>query len=211
MFRYVPVDKSRQSFYSSYPTEQVATIEELEALCKAREVDRVIIPYTFDFEGYGADLMSLSNNRSIKRDYKSRVKAYGHELSISAWQFLKHAEFRELIEGLQENYPLYDDEDHSRLEDERHEQFLVDEIDWAFRQDETITEDWSEEKIREVLHSGSVELNADSQTWTDTRLDWWELVTTDNDGLTPYMTKEDFNAFLEVFKARARELGMISE
>lgn len=201
MFNYVPIDKSKLSYHAT--TEQVATIEELEALCRAKQVDRVIIPMTFDFEGYGADLISLSNSRSIKRDYKSRVKAYGHELSISAWQFLKHEEFREMIETLQNDYPLYDDEDHSMLENETHEQHLVDELDWAIRQDsETFKEDWSEDKIREVLHSGG---------WTVGELDqleWWELVQTDNDGLTPYMKEEDFTAFIEVFKARAIELGL---
>lgn len=202
MFRYVHVDAlTRQRFYESYPSEQVATLEELEALCRAKKVDRVIIPMTFDFEGYGADLISLSNNRSIKRDYKSRVKAYGHELSISAWQFLKHEEFREMIETLQNEYPVYDDDDHSQLESERHEQHLVDEIYYAFRQDETISDDWSEERIREVLHSGGW-LIGELPT-----LEWWELVQTDNDGLTPYMSTEDFTAFLEVFKARAIELG----
>lgn len=202
MFRYVHVDAlTRQRFYESYPSEQVATLEELEALCRAKQVDRVIIPMTFDFEGYGADLISLSNNRSIKRDYKNRVKAYGHELSISAWQFLKHEEFREMIETLQNEYPVYDDDDHSQLESERHEQHLVDEIYYAFRQDETISDDWSEERIREVLHSGGW-LIGELPT-----LEWWELVQTDNDGLTPYMSTEDFTAFLEVFKARAIELG----
>lgn len=202
MFRYKPVDMSRQSFYSSTHTLEVATIDELIQLCKNKAVDRVIIPQTFDFEGYGADLMSLSNSRSIKRDYKSRVKAYGHELSISAWQFLKHEEFREMIQGLEENYPVYDEEDYSQLESERHEQFLVFEIYYAFRQDETISEDWSEEKIRDVLHSGYGHGNTELPF-----LEWWELVSTDNDGLTPYMKDEEFQEFLSVFKARAQELG----
>lgn len=203
MFRYKPIDMSRQSFYTSTHTLEVATIEELEALCRAKQVDRVIIPMTFDFEGYGADLVSLSNSRSIKRDYKSRVKAYGHELSISAWQFLKHEEFREMIETLQNDYPLYDDEDHSMLENETHEQHLVDELHYAIRQDsETFTEDWSEDRIREVIHSGGWNVGELAQ------LEWWELVQTDNDGLTPYMKEEDFTAFIEVFKARAIELGL---
>lgn len=203
MFRYVPIDKSRQSFYESYPTEQAPTIEALEELCKARKVERVIIPQTFDFEGYGADLMSLSNNRSIKRDYKSRVKAYGHELSISAWQFMKHEEFREMIEALQNENPIYSEQDYFELESETHAQHLVDELYHAIRQDsETFTEDWSEEKIREVIHSGGWNVGELPQ------LEWYEIVSTDNDGLTPYMREEDFNAFLEVFKARAIELGL---
>lgn len=206
MFNYVPIDKSRQRFYSSYPTEQVATIDELVELCKARKVERVIIPYTFDFEGYGADLVSLSNSRSIKRDYKNRVKAYGHELSISAWQFMNHEEFRELIQTLQEDYPLYDEEDHSMLESERHEDFLVDEIYYALDKEDVVimggaSASWDRHYIREVLHSGSY-LDGELD-----RLEWWELVSTDNDGLTPYMRTEDFDAFLIVFKERARGLG----
>ena len=204
MFRYKPVDMSRQSFYSSYHTLEVATIEELIELCKAKEVDRVIIPMTFDFEGYGADLISLSNSRSIKRDYKNRVKPYGHELSISAWQFLKHEEFQEMIATLQENYPIYDEGDYSQLESETHEQHLVDELGYALRDDSRF-ELWDDENIRSVLHSGGYMVGELPQ------LDWWELVSTDNDGLTPYIKQEDFDEFLELFKARAVELGKVEK
>lgn len=205
MFRYKPIDMSRQSFYSSTHTEEVATIEELIQLCKEKKVDRVIIPQTYDFEGYGADLMSLSNSRSIKRDYKSRVKAYGHELSISAWQFLKHEEFQEMIEQLQEENPIYDEEDYTTLESETHEQYLVDELYYRLRNDDELpTElEWSEEKIREVLHSGS--WLADDIA----PLEWWDIVITDNDGLTPYMRTEDFDRFYVLFIERAKHLGII--
>lgn len=205
MFRYKPVDMSRQSFYSSTHTLEAKDIEELEMLCKQKKVDRVIIPQTYDLEGYGADLMSLSNNRSIRRDYKNRVKYYGHELSISAWQFLKHEEFRDMIQQLQEEYPIYDEEDHSTLESETHEQHLVDEIRYALRTETPYFmagKDWDDEEIREVLNSGGW----DETKREDTRLEWWEIVHTDNDGLTPYMSTEDFDAFLETFKARAREI-----
>lgn len=205
MFRYKPVDMSRQSFYSSTHTLGAPTLEALEALCRAGEVDRVIIPQTFDFEGYGADLMSLSNSRSIKRDYKNRVKAYGHELSISAWQFLKHEEFREMIENLQENYPIYDEQDYSELENEVHEEHVVDELYYALQDDDRFS-GWDRENIRAVLHSGG---------WMKDEippLEWWEYVSTDNDGLTPYMSKEEFeNGLLPKFIERAIELGKISE
>lgn len=211
MFSYVPKDLAsiRGSFYSSYPTAQVATIEELERLCKSGQVDRVIIPMTYTLEGYGADLISLANSASIKRDYGRRVKEYGHELSISAWQFMKYEEFREIIEKLQNDYPLYDDEAYSMLESERHEEFMVDEIYYATRQDEALP-DWTVEDIREILHS-TVEPQGwqPDGTWSDTRLEWWDIVSTDNDGLTPYMKDEEFAAFLELFKARARELGKL--
>jgi hypothetical protein len=211
MFRYKPVDMSGQSFYSSTHTLEVATLEELIELCKKKEVDRVIIPQTYDLEGYGADLISLSNSRSIKRDYKNRVKAYGHELSISAWQFLRHEEFQEMIEALAEYGEPYDSDDYSQLESERHEDFIVDELYFAL-QDDSRFEAWDRENVRSVLHSGGwerIDPNDKYSPVRDTRLEWWEIVTTDNDGLTPYMKDEDFDAFLEEFKDRAIELGKI--
>lgn len=203
MFRYVPVDKSHSSFYSSYPTKDAASIEELLTLCKTGEVERVIIPQTFDFAGYGASLVSLSNSRSISRDYGRRVKPYGHELSISSWQFKTHEEFRDIIQQLQEDYPLYDDEDHSRLESETLEDFIVDELFYALDAEEGTDEDakgaplGTREHIRDVLHSGD---------W-DTNIEWWEYCQIDNDGLTPYATEEDLKTLVELLKSRAAAIA----
>lgn len=199
MFRYVPTDRSQSSFYSSYPTKDAAYIEDLLALIKAGEVERVIIPQTFDFAGYGADLMSMSNSRSIQRDYGRRVKPYGHELSISAWQFKTHEEFRAMIQRLEEDYPLYDEQDYSNLESETLEDFVVDELFYALDSEEATEEDTegaplgTRDQIREVLHSGH---------W-DARIEWWEYCAIDNDGLTPYMTKEQLAELLVLLKARA--------
>ena len=81
--------------------KDVATIDELLALCKAGEVARVIIPMTG--YRYGTGIMEESNRRSIQRDFAAnRFKNFQGDLTVSAYQFKTHEWVRELIENLQE-------------------------------------------------------------------------------------------------------------
>lgn len=180
MFEYIP--KSRW-FPTSVDTEQVATLEELEKLCKAGEVERVIIPGTY--YGYGATLIDDSNRRSIKKHYAAnRFKDFGYSLTMSSYQFLKHAEFRELIEELQESNPVFLDSDYYELESETKLEFLVDEIATVLFSEDARKEDgtfWEKEDIREIL---------EDYTSPDS-IDWWEFCAIDNDGATPYAEKSD--------------------
>lgn len=185
MFQYIP---KSVWFPTSVDTEQVATLEELEKRCKAGEVERVVIPGTY--YGYGATLIDDSNRRSIKKHYAAnRFKDYGYSLTMSSYQFLKHADFRELIEELQESNPVFLDSDYYELESETKLEFLVDEISYV-----VINSDNSEELelwpntlyetkdvVREIL---------EDYTSPDS-IDWWEFCAIDNDGATPYAEKSD--------------------
>lgn len=199
MFSYIP---KSMWFPTSVDTKQVPTIEELEKLCKAGEVERVIIPFTY--YGYGASLIDDSNRRSIKKHYAAnRLKDYGYNLTMSSYQFLKHSDFRELIEELQEKYPIFDEQDHNELETETKLEFLVDEISYVLTSDdsyelfELLPDTLYETKalVKEVLQSGD---------WTN-RIEWWEHVEIDTDGATPYATKEAIKELTELVKIRWEE------
>lgn len=189
MFQYIP--KSIW-FPTSVDVKDAATIEALLELCKAGEVERVIIPFTY--YGYGASLIDDSNRRSIARHYRAnRLKSYAYALTMSAWQFVHNEELRELVEELQEQYPVFDEQDHSMLETETKLEFLVDELYYVLSDDETV--DWTKESILEVLESGE---------WA-TRIEWWEYVETDTDGYTMYSTKENIAHLAAIVKAKAAQ------
>jgi len=184
MFQYIP---KSMWFPTSVDVKQVATLEELENLCKSGEVERVVIPFTY--YGYGASLIDDSNRRSIAKHYaQNRFKSFGYSLTMSSYQFLKHEDFRELVEELQEREPVFNSEDYSELESETKFEFLVDEVSYLLINDETLPV-WkklpdtlyeTKDVVREVFDSGE----------GDTRIEWWEYCEIDNDGATPYSTKE---------------------
>jgi hypothetical protein len=188
MFRYL----EKHSWWSTLEEKQVATIDELVKLCKAGEVERVIIPNTY--YGYGSTLIDDSNIRSIQRHYKrSRFKMMQYNLTMSASQFIRNEHYREMIESLLEDYPLFDDSDHSMLESETQLEFLVDELFYVLSDDETQLEvNWTKETILETLEAGE---------W-DERIEWWDYVEIDNDGATPYATEDQIKALAELLKAR---------
>lgn len=173
MFQYIP---KSMWFPTSVDLKQAATIEELEKLCKEGEVERVVIPMTY--YGYGASLIDDSNRRSIKRHYRAnRFKSYGYALTMSAYQFLKHFEFRELVEELQEQHPVFDTQDYSNLETETKESAFD---DWVASD---IDSELSPDQLRDVLnYFGS---------------DVCELVEIDSDGATPYVSKENIDLWKE--------------
>lgn len=195
MFRYIP---KSMWFPTSVDEKQVATIEELEKLCKSGEVERVIIPMTY--YGYGASLVDDSNRRSIKKHYAAnRFKDYGYSLTMSSYQFLKHEDFRELIEELQETNPVFNDSDYSELETETKLEFLVDEISYVVVNDETL-EGWpntlyeTKDRVREILEDYN---SPDS-------IDWYEFCCIDGDGYTPYAEKSDIEFLAEMVKEKGK-------
>jgi hypothetical protein len=172
---------------------QTPTIESLLELCKGGEVKRVIIPNTY--YGYGATLIDDSNRRSIKRHYrKSRFIDMHYSLTMSASQFIRNADYRELVEDLAEREPIFNDTDYSDLETETKLEFLVDELAYAI-------EDMTKEEIGEVLETRPTYLP--NGEWLDDNIDWWEYVEIDSDGATPYATKEDIEMLAALVKARA--------
>lgn len=196
MFQYI---KKSIWFPTSVDFRQAATIEELLKLCKQGEVERVVIPFTY--YGYGSSLIDLSNSRSIERHYrKSRFKNYGYALTMSASQFVRNADYRELVEQLQEQYPVFDESDYSELETETKLEFLVDEISYALEKEDE--KDWSiigahlswtKDKVREILESGD---------W-DSRIEWWDYCEIDSDGATPYSTEEQIAHLTALVKTKA--------
>ncbi len=175
---------------------EAATIEALLELCKAGEVERVIIPMTY--YGYGASLIDDSNFRSIQRHYKAnKLKTHGMALTMSAWQFVHNEELRELVDSLTE-YAVFDEQDHSMLESETKLEFLVDEISYVLTDDESLLEVLPEtlyetkDVVRDALESGD---------W-QTNIEWWEYVEIDNDGATPYAEKKDIAALVVLVKAK---------
>jgi hypothetical protein len=183
MFNFIP---KSMWFPTSVDIKQVPTIEELEKLCKAGEVERVVIPFTY--YGYGASLIDDSNRRSIKKHYAAnRFKEFGYSLTMSSYQFLKHSDFRELVEELQEKYPVFNEQDYSELETETKLEFLVDEIETYLDKKELFiagnaSSYWTKHYIREVLeiHREGLE-----------DIEWWEDVLIDIDGITPYAEEKD--------------------
>jgi hypothetical protein len=174
-----------------------ATIEELEKLCKAGEVERVIIPHTY--YGYGATIIDDSNRRSIKRHYASnRFKDYGYSVTMSSYQFLKHWDFRELVEELQEQNPVFDEQDHSNLEYERKLEFLVDEIERVLDKNDLFiagkaSSYWTKRYVQSVLEdSGKFE-----------PIEWLDSVMVDMDGTTIYAETED----IEMLALQVQELS----
>jgi hypothetical protein len=193
MFEYVPNTHWAKRGVES--TKQVASIEELYTLCKQGEVARVIIPQTW--YGYGATVISLSNHRSIKKHYaENRFRDYGMQLSMSAYQFRKYPEFRDMIRELQEEYPVFNEQDYSELESETLLDFLVDEISYVLIEDEGGL--WPEtlyeikEVVRELLESGN---------W-ENRIEYWEYCRLDNDGATPYSEKTEIEELAKMITAK---------
>lgn len=178
MFQYI---KKTSWFPTSVDFGQAATIEELLQLCKSGEVERVVIPQTY--YGYGSAVIDDSNRRSIKRHYsRSRFKDHGYSLTMSASQFLRNEEYRELVEGLQEKYPVFNDQDYSELESEVLGEHLVSELVHTLNDAEDAEEAglWTAEEVWEIFNDRDGE-----------RVEWWEYVTLDTDGATPYATEED--------------------
>lgn len=182
MFPYI---KKSHWFPTSVDIEQAATIEELLKLCKQGEVERVVIPFTY--YGYGSSLIDLSNSRSIERHYrKARFKNYGYALTMSASQFIRNADYRELVEQLQEQYPVFDESDYSELEYETKLEFIVSEIESVLDSDELTIGDkpgafWTKHYIELVL----------TDSGKHDPIDWLESVEIDNDGCTPYAEKTE--------------------
>jgi len=196
MFSYVPNTHWAKDGIES--TKQVGSIEALYDLCKQGEVARVIIPQTW--YGYGATVISLSNHRSIKKHYaENKFRDYGTELSMSAYQFRKYPEFRDMIRELQEEYPVFNEQDYSELETETLLEFLVDEISYVLIEDET--DIWPEtlyetqEVVRLILEGYS------EKDWT-TRIEWWEYCRLDSDGSTPYSEKTEIEELAKMVTAK---------
>lgn len=186
MYYYIP-----KSQYGEYADQKMApSIDALLVLCKAGEVERVIIPMTY--YGYGASLIDDSNRRSIKRHYaENRFKDVQYSLTCSGYQFKKHEWLRDLIEELTEQYPVFDESDYSQLEDDTKREFIIDEL----YLDDDINSDMTldKEQIAEILFSG--------ESWND-RIEYWEYCEIDNDGLTPYMSKDNFETLRQLFLAK---------
>lgn len=189
MFSYIP---KSMWFPTSVDIKQVPTLEALENLCKAGEVERVIIPVTY--YGYGATLADDSNRRSIKKHYAAnRFKDYGYSVTMSSYQFLKHSEFRELVEELTEQTNVFDEQDFYRLESETKLAFLVDEIETYLDKNDLFiagkaSSYWTKHYIEMVL------TDSDYSTKTGEHrehIEWEESVIIDNDGATPYAETKD--------------------
>jgi hypothetical protein len=196
MFQYIP---KSMWFPTSVDIEQVETIEELEKLCKAGEVERVVIPFTY--YGYGSTIIDDSNRRSMKRHYAAnRFKDYGYSLTMSSYQFLKHWEFRELVEELQEQNPIFDDTDYSDLEYERKLEFLVDEIETELDRNDLFiagnaSSYWTKHYVK-VLLEGTYANETEP-------IEWPSSVMVDNDGTTIYAEKSD----IELLALQVQELS----
>jgi hypothetical protein len=171
----------------------VATIDELLARCKMGIVARVIIPMTY--QGYGESLIDTSNRRSIQRDYAAnRFTVHKGYLTVSAYQFKTHGWVRELIENLQEQYPVYDDSDHSQLEQETITEFVVDELFYAHIRDDNFPY-LGRAEIERVLFSGS--WNKDDLA----PIEFWEFAFIEG-GDTPAMYDKDFETLKAQFLER---------
>lgn len=172
---------------------QTPTIESLLKLCKEGEVKRVIIPNTY--YGYGSTLIDDSNRRSIQKHYrKSRFTSEHYSLTMSASQFIRNADYREMIEDLAEREPIFNDTDYSYLETETKLEFLVTELYYVLWDENTSL--WTKPFIEEVLEAGE---------W-DNRIEWWEYVEIDGDGYTPYATKEDIETLATLVQVKALEM-----
>lgn len=187
MFQYI---KKSMWFPTSIDFGQAATIEELLKLCKQGEVERVVIPMTY--YGYGASLIDISNSRSIERHYrKARFKNHGYSLTMSASQFIRNEHYRELIEELQEQYPVFDDQDYSELEYETKLEFIVAEIESVLDSKELriaggTTAYWTKHYVQEILEHRPNNFRAMGLE----EIDWLEEVIIDTDGITVYAEKE---------------------
>lgn len=195
MFSYIP--KSHW-FPTSIDFKDAPTIDELLKLCKAGEVERVIIPMTY--YGYGASLVDDSNKRSIERHYKrARFQTHGYALTMSAQQFIRNADYRELVEELQEQYPIFDEQDYSELENETKLEHIVDEISYVL-----INEDVQAEWIPETLYETKDAVRAILEDYrSDDNIDWWDFVEIDSDGASPYATEENISTLVEMVKTKA--------
>lgn len=165
--------------------KQTATIDSLLQLCKDGEVKRVIIPHTY--YGYGATLIDDSNHRSIQRHYKkSRFTKEHYSLTMSASQFVRNSHYREFIQELAEQDPLFDEQDYSNLEHETKLEFIVDEIESELDRAGLFiagkaSSYWTKHYVEMLLtDSGAHE-----------EIEWWEFVVIDVDGATPYAEKTD--------------------
>ena len=177
--------------------KQVATIDELLALCKSGDVARVIIPSTY--YGYGETLVDESNRRSIKRHYsRARFKEYKYSLTMSASQFIRNEDYREMIQGLQEEYAVFDETDHSELEYETKFEEVLNLLDR-----ETPGDDFPEltrEEIESVMN-----WRGDAPDYEC--FDFLDVVEIDLDGTTVYIHEDNY----ELLKQRFVEVWAIAE
>lgn len=196
MFRYL----EKHSWWVTLDEKQVATIDELVELCKAGEVERVIIPQTY--YGHGSTLIDDSNIRAIQKHYRhSRFKMMQYNLTMSAQQFIRNEHYREFIEQLQNENPVFDEQDYSNLETETKLEFIVDEIAYVLINDETY-------ELYELLPDTLQEVKDlvrelfESYNDGEHNIDWWEHVEIDNDGATPYAEKTAIKELAELVKIK---------
>lgn len=177
--------------------KQVATIYELLALCKSGDVARVIIPSTY--YGYGETLVDESNRRSIKRHYpRARFKEYKYSLTMSASQFIRNAEYRDMVMGLEEEYAVFDESDHSELEYDTQFEEVLNLLDR-----ETPGDDFPEltrEEIEAVMTWRGEAPDYES-------FDFSDYVEFDLDGTTVYIHENNY----ELLKQRFVEVWAIAE
>lgn len=160
--------------YPEYESAPAVIFSDFYDYVKAdKDISRVVIPQTY--YGYGASLVDRANSEWLERHYPRAIKNVCYNVTISRWKFL-HAsgeELRELIQGLAEDYPLIDEEIHSRLEAEAKQEAFN---SWAASD---IDPDLEPEQLEDVM------------AYTGLIPAVWELLKVDSDGATIYADKED--------------------
>lgn len=158
--------------YPEYESAPAVIFSDFYDYVKAdKDISRVVIPHTY--YGYGASLVHRANSEWLEHHYPRAIKNQCFNVTISRWKFL-HAsgeELRELIEKLAEDYPLIDDETHSRLE--------ADEIAQAFNS-------WAASEIDADLEPGQIMDILEYSGWG-----LGELLQIDTDGITVYMPNRE--------------------
>lgn len=134
--------------------------------------------------GYGASLITLANCEVLERHYKRRIQKadYQHAWFFTRSQITRNDDLVELVCGLAYDYPLLDDEIHSRMETEVLAEHVRDAMaDELPDQDVADIADW-------VLDH--------AEEWAD-----YETCYLDNDGVTPYMSKDSLARLVGLYVA----------
>lgn len=171
----------RDFSYGMPRNKECFVLEDLQAhLTEYPEIAYVSFPQTW--YGYGTNFVMLANNEYLEKYHSADIHEFETELFLSRELFFNDdpnsIELQELFFYVQNEFPVIDDEIHSRMEYEAKMEFLNDEIRYELE----LEPDQIEELFQKL------------------EIDYSEWVEIDNDGYTVYAPKDDLAELFTMLK-----------
>lgn len=156
-------------------------LEDLQAhLTEYPEIAYVAFPQTW--YGYGSSFVMLANNEYLEKFHADDIEAFNTELFLEREVFFNDdsnsVELQELFFYVQNEYPVIDDEIHSRMEYDAKIEYLNNEIRYELGLEP--------EEIEDLFQK--------------LEIDYSEWVEIDSDGYTVYALKDDLAELFTMLK-----------